>query len=131
MPKLTVDGNTFDVPEGQRLVLAIESHGTPIGHRCGGFARCTTCRVEFADGEPDTMTKAEYSILSTRDLLGQVRLSCQIVCDHDMSVHPVMTSENQPAWEGNTGNAPEPTVTPEAQWYPKSEVAEAAAQQTS
>ena len=98
MPKLTVDGRTADVPEGQRLVLAIESEGVPIGHRCGGFARCTTSRVEFSDGEPDTMTKAEYSILSTRELLGQVRLSCQIVCDHDMSVHAVMTKDNQEAW---------------------------------
>ena len=69
------------------------------------------------------MTQAEYAILSTRELVGQVRLSCQIVCDHDMSVHPVMTKDNQAAWEGNTGPAPEPTVTPEAKWYPKSEVA--------
>jgi len=130
MPKLTVDGRTADVPDGTRLVLAIESQGTPIGHRCGGFARCTTCRVEFADGEPDTMTSAEYSILSTRELLGQVRLSCQIVCDHDMSVHPVMTKDNQEAWD-STGPAPEPTVTPEAAWYPKSEIAQIAQQSSS
>jgi ferredoxin len=126
MPRLTVDGRTLDVTDGQRLVLAIESQGIPIGHRCGGFARCTTCRVEFEAGEPDTMTKAEYAILSTRELLGQVRLSCQIVCDHDMSVKPVMTKENQPAWD-STGPAPETTVTPEAAWFPKSEVAEQAA----
>src|SRR4051812_16288928 len=122
MPKLTIDGQTADVPEGQRLVLAIESQGVPIGHRCGGNARCTTCRVEFQSGEPDTMTKAEYSILTTRELLGQVRLSCQIVCDHDMSVHAVMTKDNQEAWD-STGPAPEPTVMPEAVWYPKDEVA--------
>jgi ferredoxin len=123
MPKLTVDGRTVDVPESQRLVLAIESTGTPIGHRCGGFARCTTCRVEFESGEPDTMTKAEYAILSTRELLGTVRLSCQIVCDHDMSVRPLMTKLNQEAWD-TTGPAPEPQVTPEAAWFPKSELAQ-------
>jgi ferredoxin len=122
MPRLTVDGRTADVTEGQRLVLAIESQGIPIGHRCGGFARCTTCRVEFQAGEPDTMTRAEYAILSTRELVGQVRLSCQIVCDHDMSVHPVMTRDNQPTWD-TTGPPPETTVTPEAAWFPKSEVA--------
>lgn len=122
MPKLTVDGRTVDVPEGQRLVLAIESQGIPIGHRCGGFARCTTCRVEFQAGEPDTMTVAEYAILSTRDLLGQARLSCQIVCDHDMSVRPLMTRNTQPDWD-TTGPAPQPTVTPAAEWFPKSEVA--------
>ncbi|MBV9577303.1 MAG: (2Fe-2S)-binding protein [Chloroflexi bacterium] len=125
MPRLTVDGRTADVTEDQRLVLAIESQGIAIGHRCGGFARCTTCRVEFQAGEPDTMTKAEYAILSTRELLGQVRLSCQIVCDHDMSVKPIMTKDNQPAWD-STGAEPEKTVTPEAVWYPKSEVAQQA-----
>jgi ferredoxin len=125
VPKLTVDGRTADVPEGQRLVLAIESQGVPIGHRCGGFARCTTCRVEFSEGEPGTMTVAEYNILSTRELLGQVRLSCQIVCDHDMSVHPVMTKDNQEAWD-TTGPAPETTVTPAAEWYAKDEIADKA-----
>ena len=125
MPKLTVDGRTAEVPEGQRLVLAIEAQGVPIGHRCGGFARCTTCRVEFREGEPETMTRAEFAILSTRGLLGQVRLSCQIVCDHDMSVHPLMTKDNQ-GWD-STGPTPEPTVTPEAAWFPKSELQREAA----
>jgi ferredoxin len=124
MPKLTVDGRTSEVAEGQRLVLAIESSGVPIGHRCGGFARCTTCRVVFESGEPDTMTKAEYAILSTRDLLGKARLSCQIVCDHDVAVRALMTKDNQ-EWD-TTGPAPEPTVTPEAAWFPKSELAEQA-----
>jgi ferredoxin len=121
MSKLTVDGQTADVPDDQRLVLAIESLGIPIGHRCGGVARCTTCRVEFVSGEPETMTKAEYAILSTRDLLGKARLSCQILADHDMAVHPLMTKNNQ-EWD-TTGPAPETTVTPEAEWFPKSEVA--------
>jgi ferredoxin len=120
VPKLTVDGKTAEVPNGQRLVLAIESQGVNIGHRCGGFARCTTCRVEIISGEPDTMTRAEYDILKTRDLLGKARLSCQIVCDHDISVHPLLTLENQ-TWD-STGPAPEPTVTPEAQWFPKSQL---------
>src|SRR5215207_9537267 len=99
MPKLTIvsDGNerTVDVPDNQRLVLAIESQGVPIGHRCGGNARCTTCRVEVLEGEPDTMTRAEYDILNSRELYGQVRLSCQLVADHPMKVHPMMTKDNQ------------------------------------
>lgn len=128
MPKLTIDGRATEVQDGQRLVLAIEGQGVPIGHRCGGFARCTTCRVEFLEGEPQTMTRAEYAILKTRELLGQVRLSCQIVCDHDMAVHPVMTKDNQ-TWD-STGPAPEPTVTPEAEWFPKDEVERLAAQQS-
>lgn len=123
MPKLTVNDKTFDIPDGKRLVLAIEQTGVNIGHRCGGYARCTTCRVEFESGEPDVMTRAEYNKLVERDLLGQARLSCQIVCDHDMSVRPLMTRESE-GW-ADTGPAPEVTVTPEAEWYPIEELKKA------
>ena len=86
MPKLTVEGyGTFDVAENKRLVLAIEQDAkVDILHACGGNARCTTCRVEFIDGEPSTMTAAEKERLEQRGLTG-VRLSCQILCDHDMT----------------------------------------------
>ncbi len=116
MPKLTVAGQTVDVADGTRLVLAIEASGVEIGHRCGGHARCTTCRVAFAEGEPAMLTRAEYDKLSERGLLGQYRLACQIVCDHDMSIAEVaMTKENQ-GWT-DTGSAPEPTVTPDPTLY--------------
>ena len=125
MPKLEIDGKSYGAREGERLVLAIERQGINIGHRCGGNARCTTCRVEFEAGEPDKMTRAEYDKLKERDLLGQYRLSCQIVCDHDMSVRPKMTLESE-GWT-DTGPAPEPTVTPEAEWFPKSQLESGAA----
>ena len=43
---------TIDAPEGKKLVLVIEDAGIDILHRCGGNARCTTCRVEMLEGEP-------------------------------------------------------------------------------
>jgi ferredoxin len=116
MPKLTINHEAFDVPSGQRLVLAIEEQGVNIGHRCGGNARCTTCRVEFSSGEPETMTRAEYAKLNERGLFGQVRLSCQIVCDHDMSLRPLMTLESE-GWS-DTGPDPDPEVKPVAEWLP-------------
>lgn len=128
MPQLTVidpEGleHRVEPAPGKRLVLAIEEDaGVRIGHRCGGNAKCTTCRVEFVSGEPDTMTEAEHVRLTARELLGQVRLSCQIVCDHDMVVKPVMTVANQPAWEGDNGPKPEATVQPKAEWRPKAEL---------
>lgn len=118
MPALTIAGKTTQVEEGKRLVLAIEDSGVKIGHRCGGYANCTTCRVEFLDGEPETMTKAEYMKLMGRDLFGKARLSCQIICDHDMEVQPLLTSETMPDWQGDTGPTPEVEVTPEAEWFP-------------
>ena len=87
MPKLTVEGaGTFDVPAGKRLVNAL-SDDAQIDQlpACGGNARCTTCRVEFLEGEPAKRTAAEKAVLAARGLTG-VRLSCQILCDHDMSV---------------------------------------------
>jgi ferredoxin len=87
MPKLTVaDIGEFEVLQGKRLVLALEDEAKVDQlHACGGNARCTTCRVEFIAGEPDRMTEAEKQVLAARGLSG-VRLSCQIVCDHDMAV---------------------------------------------
>ena len=57
-------------------------------HACGGKARCTTCRVEFIDGEPAKMTVAEKTVLAAKGLSG-VRLSCQILCDPDMTVRAI------------------------------------------
>ncbi|MFO0967115.1 MAG: 2Fe-2S iron-sulfur cluster-binding protein [Gemmataceae bacterium] len=90
MPKLTVEGvGDFEVPAGKRLVLALEDDAKIDQlHACGGNARCTTCRVEFTSGEPDRMTVAEKQVLAARGLSG-VRLSCQIVCDHDMTVRAI------------------------------------------
>lgn len=90
MPKLTVEGvGEFAVPESKRLVLALEDEaGVDQLHACGGNARCTPCRVEFVAGEPDQMTAAEKQVLAARGLSG-VRLSCQILCDHDMTVRAI------------------------------------------
>src|SRR5688572_1304969 len=90
MPKLTVEGaGQFEVAQGKRLVLALEQDaGVDQLHACGGHARCTTCRVEFIEGEPDQMTVAERDVLAARGLSG-IRLSCQIICDHDMTVRAI------------------------------------------
>lgn len=120
MPRLTIDERTGEVPQGQRLVLAIEEQGVNIGHLCGGKARCTTCRVTFLSGEPDTMTQAEYKRLKARELLDDYRLACQIVVNHDMRVHAPMTLESE-GWT-DTGPAPDQMVMPEARWYPRVEL---------
>lgn len=87
MSQLTIEGiGTFEVAENKRLTIAlIENGGDPL-HRCGGNARCTTCKVQFLAGEPTEMNDAEKNKLSERGLLGQYRLSCQILCSQDMHV---------------------------------------------
>ena len=115
MPKLTVEGyGTFDVADNKRLVLAIEQDaGVDILHACGGNARCTTCRVEFIEGEPAQHTAAEMQVLAARGLTG-VRLSCQILCDHDMAVRAISRLEG--SGRANAGSTPLETITPPPQW---------------
>ena len=88
MPKLTIEGvGDFNIQTGTRLVNALEDNGGEPLHRCGGYARCTTCRVEFINGEPETMTAAEEEKLSTARAAGEsFRLSCQCTVDQDMHV---------------------------------------------
>ncbi|HLV00898.1 MAG TPA: 2Fe-2S iron-sulfur cluster-binding protein, partial [Acidobacteriota bacterium] len=105
MPKLTVENfGTVEVPYGKRLVLALEQDaGVDVLHACGGFARCTTCRVEFLEGEPEKMTEAEKNKLAERELEG-VRLSCQILCEHDMTLRAISRLEGS----GRADAGPEP-----------------------
>ena len=119
MPRIEVEGaGAFDVEEGKRLVLAIEEDaGLDVLHRCGGYARCTTCRVEYLEGEPEQMTQAELEVLQSRDLLGEARLSCQAICDHDVKVRALMTVSST-GLDG-PGKKPEPGITPEPEWVEK------------
>jgi ferredoxin len=115
MSKLTVEGyGTFEVPADKRLVLAIEQDAkVDIMHACGGNARCTTCRVEFVAGEPSAMTVAEKQVLTAKGLSG-VRLSCQMLCDHDMTVRAISRLEG--TGRPDPGRTPEPIITPPPEW---------------
>ncbi len=111
MPRLTVESvGTFDVPLNKRLVLALEEDcGIDQLHACGGRARCTTCRVEFVSGEPERYTKAEIAALGAKNLQG-VRLSCQMLCDHDMTVRAIsrLAGSGRP----DPGSKPQPFIEP-------------------
>ena len=119
MPKLTVEGFAeVDVENGKRLVLAIEQDAkVDILHACGGNARCTTCRVEFISGEPSRMTQAEKMKMEEKGLTG-IRLSCQIVCDHDMVVRAISRLEG--SGRPDPGKTPEPTIQPPPEWVAES-----------
>lgn len=112
MPILTVETvGQFDVPAGKRLVLALEDDAKVDQlHACGGNARCTTCRVEFVSGEPDTMTKAEKTLLAARGLSG-IRLHCQMLCDHDMTVKII--SRLAGSGRADAGKRPADAIQPE------------------
>ncbi len=118
MPKLTVEGEgSFEVPQGKRLVLALtQDAGIDQLHACGGNSRCTTCRVEFLEGEPTQITVAERDVLAARGLSG-VRLSCQILCDHDMTVRAI--SRFAGSGRKDAGHEPAAEMQPPPQWVEK------------
>lgn len=118
MPKLSVDGvGDFEVPEGKRLVLALtDEAGVDQLHACGGKAKCTTCKVEFVDGEPSAMTQAEHDVLAAKGLSG-VRLSCQLLCDQDMTVRCISRFEG--SGRVDSGKRPADEIEPPAVWIEK------------
>ena len=94
MPKINAETATgpveIDAPEGKKLVLVLEDAGIDILHRCGGNARCTTCRVEVLAGEPGPMGDLERNRLAVEsELAPNVRLSCQIRVSSDLKVRVI------------------------------------------
>ncbi|HUS09940.1 MAG TPA: 2Fe-2S iron-sulfur cluster-binding protein [Pyrinomonadaceae bacterium] len=81
---------TIEAPEGKKLVLVIEDAGIDILHRCGGNARCTTCRVELLEGNAGEMGELERNRLAMEaELAANVRLSCQIRVHDDLKVRVI------------------------------------------
>lgn len=120
MPKLTVENvGAFDIPAGKRLVLALcDEVGIDQLHACGGNARCTTCRVEFVAGEPEQMSEAEKTVLAARGLTAPgLRLSCQIACDHDMTVRAISRLEG--SGRADAGKRPDDSIQPPPVWVAK------------
>src|SRR5918992_1367016 len=80
----------IDAPQGKKLVLVIEDAGIDILHRCGGNARCTTCRVEILEGNPGERGELERNRLAMEaELADNVRLSCQIRIQDDLKVRVI------------------------------------------
>ena len=94
MPKIQAETASglveTDPPEGKKLVLSLEDAGIDILHRCGGNAKCTTCRVEILEGDPGEMGELERNRLAIEaDLAPNVRLSCQIRVKDDLKVRVI------------------------------------------
>jgi ferredoxin len=94
MPKIQAETATgvveTEAPEGKKLVLTLEDAGIDILHRCGGNARCTTCRVEVLEGDPGDMGELERNRLAMEaELAPNVRLSCQIRIKNDLKVRVI------------------------------------------
>lgn len=94
MPTITAETASgkvaFACDDGKKLVLCLEDNGVDILHRCGGNARCTTCRVEVLAGDPGEIGEPERLVLATKtDLNEHTRLSCQIRPIDDLHIKVV------------------------------------------
>ena len=94
MPKIEAETATgtqaIDATLGKKLVLVLEDAGIDILHRCGGNARCTTCRVEVLAGDPGEMGELERNRLAMEaELADNVRLSCQNRVNSDLKVRVI------------------------------------------
>lgn len=112
------EGN-IEVEHGRRLVLGIEDAGIDILHRCGGNARCATCRVEVLDGTPTEVTPWEEERLERlKERHSTTRLACQIRVEEPLTVtvvnrlsaHPEMSDPGpRPIeWPRDAALEPEP-----------------------
>ncbi|MEK7856393.1 MAG: 2Fe-2S iron-sulfur cluster-binding protein [Acidobacteriota bacterium] len=97
MPRITAETvsgpQSFDCETDRKLVLCIEDNGIDIMHRCGGNARCTTCRVEIVHGDPGPIGEEEKAIMATKpDMTDHMRLSCQVRVNDDLHVKVINQS---------------------------------------
>ena len=109
----------------EKMALIIENQGIDILHLCGGKAKCTTCRIEYIEGNPNKHTTSEAEKIQqiieakgNQDKEMQnsnVRLSCQcLTSDSDVKIkvlRRVSTSNRQ-----NSGNSLTLDIIPDPEW---------------
>lgn len=84
--------HSFYAEDGKKLVNALEENGIDILHRCGGKAKCATCRVEVLEGDFGELTETEKKAFEAKGLDGtKTRLSCQVRVNGNAFVNPIMT----------------------------------------
>ena len=112
MPEVThhlvgIEGaEQVQIQHGRRLVLGLEDAGIDILHRCGGNARCATCRVEILAGDATEVTEAEeMKLAGLSSRLETTRLSCQVRVTNDLSIAVCNRLSRQPEL-GDAGPRP-------------------------
>lgn len=90
-----VNYHSFKGVEGKKLSNELEDNGVDILHRCGGKAKCATCRVEVIEGHFGELNEIESLAFETKGLQNQnLRLSCQLRVNGDATLKVIMTKEN-------------------------------------
>jgi ferredoxin len=128
MPKITVVDplrevlDEFEVEQGTKLLKALQDHNVDIVHKCGGHAKCTTCRVTIDEGRPEKQTQAQKELFMRKIEIGlpsfmatQMHLSCQVLVEEDMTIS-VNEVYNEILHDGDRGPDTGDEITPEPAW---------------
>jgi adenylate cyclase len=94
MPRVTYfhEITLEDVPEGQKLLDVSIRHRIPHLHQCGGYGRCTTCRVQILDGLSNVspLGGVEQKVASLRGWDEFTRLACQTRVEGDVVIRRLL-----------------------------------------
>src|SRR5580704_7914836 len=94
MPRVTYfhEITLEDVPKGQILLDLSIRHRIPHLHQCGGYGRCTTCRVQILDGLSNVSPpgEVEQKVASRRGWDEFTRLACQTRVEGDVVIRRLL-----------------------------------------
>ncbi len=94
MPRVTYfhEITLEDIPEGQILLDLSIRHRIPHLHQCGGYGRCTTCRVQILDGlsNVSSLGEVEQKVASRRGWDEFTRLACQTRVEGDVVIRRLL-----------------------------------------
>jgi adenylate cyclase len=85
---------TVTIPQGFSVLEASRRGRIPHQSTCGGRGRCSTCRIRVVEGLDSQPAPAAQELATlTRIKAGpDIRLACQLMPTHDLSVVPVLST---------------------------------------
>ena len=78
-------GQSVDASTASTLLEAIQNHGVEISLGCES-GRCGVCMVEVVDGQLETASEEETSLLQAMDADSGHRLACQARLQGDVTL---------------------------------------------
>jgi ferredoxin len=83
-----------DVPGDQTLLDLSIRHRIPHLHQCGGYGRCTTCRVQILDGFSNVSPRGEVEqkVATRRGWDECTRLACQTRVAGDVVIRRLLNN---------------------------------------
>ena len=94
--RITYPDRAISVARGFSVLEASRAAGIPHISICGGRGRCSTCRVRVTEGldrlpPPNEGERATLARIRAPD---DVRLSCQLRPNHNLSIAPILGADN-------------------------------------